>query len=163
MTEQTKKYLIIGGGFVLAIVVGIIVYKKYEAGSTASQAAADQSSQDELAYLEAQSMQNAYAGFSGGGGISVASPTSPTGTSLAQEIQAIEQAFGYGPPPPAAAPVSSPTGSPAGGSSNPPAPAPPQKKVSPLPVPPEFVGGADYSGRIAEDLPQLQNEGVVVA
>lgn len=167
MTEQTKKYLIVGGGLVLAVIVGIIVYKKYEAGANASQAAADQSTQDELAYLEAQGANNAYGGgFSGVGSIGVASPSSAGGTTLAEEIQSIEQAFGFGTsassPSAAGAP---PSGSaPSGGAPAPAGSTPPKKVANPLPVPPQQERRAPEWHTLMEETPaDFAREGVNVA
>lgn len=170
MKEETKKYLIIGGGLIVAVAVGIIVYKKYEAGAGASQAAADQSTQDELAYLEAQSMDNAYAGFGGGGGgvgsIGIASPPPVSGMTFAQEIASIEQAFGFGPP--ASSPNSAgapPSGSaPSGGAAAPAGSPPPKKTNGPLPIPPQQQRhAADWHTLMEETPVDFGREGVAVA
>lgn len=95
MTQETKHSLIVGGGLILAVVLGIIVYKKYEANSQTSQAASDQASQDELAYIESMSMQGAYAGYGGGSALTIPSP--PATQSLADQISSLEQAFGFAP------------------------------------------------------------------
>ncbi|HXT74614.1 MAG TPA: hypothetical protein VN785_12245 [Candidatus Angelobacter sp.] len=130
MTQQTKHYLIIGGGLVVAVALAVILYKRYEASSTASQAATDQSNQDALAYLEASSTNSPY-GYAGGGGSTVSLAPAGTQQTLAQQVAAIEQEFGFGPPAaPAPTPASTPTsGSPAG-------PSAPTPSKSPAPVPP---------------------------
>lgn len=169
MKEETKKYLIIGGGLVIAIAVGIIVYKKYEASAGASQAAADQSTQDELAYLEAQSMDNAYAGFGGGGGvgsIGVASPPSVSGMTFAQEIASIEQAFGFGPPASSPNSAGAPTSgsAPSGGTAAPAGSPSTRKNISPLPLPPQQQRHvADWHTLMEETPADFQREGVAVA
>lgn len=130
MTSQTKHYLIVGGGLVLAVALAVILYKRYAANSSASQAATDQSNQDALAYLEASSVNSPY-GYAGGGSGSTIS-LAPAGTqqTLAQEIAGIEQEFGFGPPsPPASTPASPASGSPAVPST--PKPSTPRDPVSP--------------------------------
>ncbi len=113
MTPQTKHYLIIGGGLVLAVALAVILYKRYQASSSASQAANDQSNQDALAYLEASSMNSPYSYGGGGSGSSISLAPAGTQQTLAQEIAAIEQQFGFGPPPsPASSPASSSAESP---------------------------------------------------
>lgn len=135
MTEQTKRYLIIGGGLVLAVALAVILYKRYQANSSASQAASDQSNQDALAYLEASSVSSPY-GYAGGGGSTISLAPAGTQQTLADEIAAIEKEFGFGPSSsPASTPAStSASGSSAGSSaptpSTPPAPVPPQKKLA---------------------------------
>lgn len=135
LTEQTKHYLIVGGGLILAVIVAIVVYKKYQVSSQASQAAADQANSDDLAYLEASSMDNAY----GDGGLaadtaasSIALPSaSSSSESLAQELQQIEELFGYGNSTSSTGSGStggSGSGSSGSGSSSSPSPTPPTNK-----------------------------------
>lgn len=103
ISPETKHVLIIGGALIAAVVLGIIVYKKFEANSQASQAANDQSEQDQLAYLESMGLEGGY-GYGSTydefgdttGTSAITLPTSPTSDSLAQEIQGIESAFGLG-------------------------------------------------------------------
>lgn len=127
MTSQTKHYLIIGGALVVAVVIGIVLYKRYAVSASASQATQDQSNQDALAFLEANAMNSPY----GGGGVAtggVSFPSAAPQQSLADEIASIEQAFGF------AAPASTSTGAstPSAGSSSSPS-------VSPSPVAPRTV------------------------
>lgn len=129
MTQQTKHYLIIGGGLVLAVALAVILYKRYQASSTASQAATDQSNQDALAYLEASSVNSPY-GYAGGGGSTISLAPAGTQQTLAQQVAAIEQAFGFGPPS-SSTPASTPaSGSPAGSSTS--TPSTPPAPVSPV-------------------------------
>lgn len=101
LSPETKHTLMIGGALILAVVLGIIVYKKFEANSQASQAATsaanDQADQDTLAYLESLALGGGdYSSYEGSGGSSITIPSAPASTSLAQELSSIEQAFGYG-------------------------------------------------------------------
>lgn len=96
MTDKTKHYLILGGGLVVAVSVAIVVYKKYQANSSASQAAAEQQSNDELAYLEASSLDSPYGYDDSDSGDSIALPSSDSSDSLAQELESIECLFGEG-------------------------------------------------------------------
>lgn len=99
LSPETKHSLIIGGGLVLAVVLGIIVFKKYEANSQADQAASDQQTQDALDYLESMDLSGGYGALMGSsGGSSLSIPTAPANQSLAQEISALESAFGFGSP-----------------------------------------------------------------
>lgn len=108
MTPETKHTLILGGGLIAAVVLGIIVYKKYEANSQAGQAASDQASQDELAYIESLSLGGAYSAYGmGTGGTSLTIPSAPAGQSLADEITQLEQAFGLASTPAASTPAAS--------------------------------------------------------
>lgn len=131
MTSQTKHYLIVGGALIVAVVVGIVLYKHYAASAGASQATQDQSNQDALALLEANAMNSPYQsyGSSAAGGVSLPSPAPQQ--SLADQIASLEQAFGF------ASPVSTPTGAstPSAGSSSSPS-------VSPSPVAPRTVSPA---------------------
>lgn len=99
LSPETKHILIIGGALVLAVVLGIVVYKKYEANSQASAAANDQSEQDQLAYIESLMEGGAgYDDFGDTGAGSVTLPGAPASSmSLADELQQIESAFGFGP------------------------------------------------------------------
>lgn len=100
LSPETKHILMIGGALVLAVVLGIVVYKKYEANSQATQAANDQGTQDELAYLETLmgsggDYGNYYGDTSGESAITL--PATPASSmSLADELQQIESAFGFG-------------------------------------------------------------------
>lgn len=97
MTPETKRSLILGGGLILAVVLGIVVYKKYEANSQASQASSDQATQDELAYIESLSLSGGgYSDYGGGAGSAITIPSPPATQSLAQELAQIEQTFGFG-------------------------------------------------------------------
>lgn len=98
MSPETKKHLILGGGLIVAVVLGIIVYKKFQANSQTSQAANDQASQDELAYIESMALDGGgYSDYSSGAaGSSVTIPSAPATQSLADEINSIEQAVGFG-------------------------------------------------------------------
>lgn len=97
LSPETKHALIIGGGLIVAVVVAIVVYKKYQVSSQAGQAASDQATQDELAYIEEQSLEGgAEFGSVDTSGSSVTLPSAPASQSLAQEIQSIEGAFGLG-------------------------------------------------------------------
>lgn len=134
MTQQTKHYLIIGGGLVLAVALAVIIYKRYAANSSASQAATDQSNQDALAYLEASSANSPY-GYAGGSGSTISLAPAGTQQTLAQEIAAIEQEFGFGPPASSASTPASPSAStPASGS--PAAPSTSTPSTPPEPVSP---------------------------
>ena len=103
MEKETKKLLVIGGAIVLAVGIGVILWKKYQSSSVATEAAQTQSSQDELELVAASLANNAYAGQSGG-----AQPFTPAVTgghipqSLADEILAIEKALGLLPEEPPA-------------------------------------------------------------
>lgn len=122
MTPETKHALILGGGLIVAVVLGIIVYKKYEASSQADQAASDQASQDTLAYIESMALGGAYPAFGGGaGGSSLTLPSPPATQSLADEITQLEQAFGFAAPASTspAAPASSGSSSDSGSTSRP--------------------------------------------
>lgn len=155
MTEQTKHYLIIGGGLVVAVAVAIVVYKKYEANSGADQAAADQQNQDALAFLEASSLDDPYA-VGGAGGSTISLAPAGTSESLAQEITDLESAFGLTPP---AAPGGSSSSSGSGGSSSgsgsgsAPAPSVP---VGPTPAAP--APSHTQIGIAMEETPTLQLE-----
>lgn len=100
MTPETKHYLFIGGGLILATIIGIIVYKRYEAGASASQAASDQQNADELALLEATATDNPYASFTSGaaGGSTISLGSAGPQQSLAEQLGSLEQLFGFGPP-----------------------------------------------------------------
>ena len=105
----------IGGALVLAVVLGIVVYKKYEANSQATQAVNDQGTQDELAYLETLmgsggEYGNYYGDTSGESAITL--PATPASSmSLADELQQIESAFGFGTRPSGSGSSSSTSGS----------------------------------------------------
>lgn len=111
MTPETKKYLLLGGGLIAATVIGIVVYKKYEVDSQASKAANDQSTQDQLAYIESMAMSGPYAQDGGGVSSAVTLPSPPAMPSLVDQLSQIEHAFGLAPPAasPAATPASAPT------------------------------------------------------
>lgn len=119
MTAQTKHYLIVGGALLAAVVLGIVVYKRYQAGASTSQAASDQSNQDALAFLEANAQNSPY-GSGALTGTSVSLPAPQQSQSLADEIASIEKLFGFASSAPAAAssspsPAPSPSPSPAPG------------------------------------------------
>jgi hypothetical protein len=128
LSPETKHSLIIGGGLILAVVLGIIVYKKYEANSQAGQAASDQASQDELAYLESMALSGGAYGDYSGGGSSITIPSAPATQSLASEVASLEQAFGLGSTAAPSTPATS--GSSSSGSSSSSAP------TKPVPQPP---------------------------
>ena len=163
MTAETKKHLLYGGALIVAVVLGIIVYKRYEAGAQSSQAASDQANSDELAYIESLALQNPY-GSSAASGSSIALPTAPAQSSIADELASLEQAFGLSP----ATPASS------GGSSSPTATAaaPPQKVSAALPTrgvpgaPSEVAPVTDERSLrhfILNEAPTMESEGVLVA
>jgi hypothetical protein len=101
MEKETKKYLIIGTALVVSIGIGVVLWKKYQASSdtseAASNAAADQSNQDELALIESSLEANAYAGEAGAQSYSPAVIGTGTPQTLAQEVTALEAALGFGP------------------------------------------------------------------
>lgn len=148
LSPETKHSLIIGGGLVLAVVLGIIVFKKYEANSQADQAASDQQTQDALDYLESMDLSGGYGALMGSsGGSSLSIPTAPASQSLAQEISSLESAFGFG------SPSSSAGSSPTSGSSGstaaaPSAPAPqPKAPLRQAPASDAVLGfGGGYNG-----------------
>ena len=152
MTPEIKRSLIIGGGLILAVVLGIVVYKKYEANSQTSQAASDQASQDELAYIESMALSGgAYASYGGGAGSAITIPSAPATQSLADEIAGIEQAFGFAPASSPSAPSSSSSStsssSSSSSSSSPSRPLP----TSPLRHTPDYVPvGTDFQKILEE-------------
>jgi hypothetical protein len=119
MTAETKHHLIVGGGLIAAVIIGIVFYKRYQAGSSASQAAADQQNADQLAFLESQALTNPYDAGYGAGGSSITIPAASSGPSLIDQLNQIEQAFGFAPTPSASTPSTPSTGS----GSTPPPPA----------------------------------------
>jgi hypothetical protein len=99
MEKETKKYLLIGGALIISVSIGVLLWKKYQSSSSSSQAATDQSNQDELALEAAALANNAYAGQAGGAQpFSVATVGGAVPQTLAQEITAIEEALGIAPP-----------------------------------------------------------------
>lgn len=98
MSTETRKHLIYGGGLLVLVVVAIYAYKKIQVNSQASNAASDQASQDELAYLESMSLNDPYAAYESSTGTSAA-PTPPALPSITDELTQLEQAFGLSSPP----------------------------------------------------------------
>ena len=162
MTAETKKHLMYGGALIVSVVLGIIVYKRYEAGAQSSQAASDQANSDELAYIESLALQNPY-GSSAASGSSIVLPTAPAQSSIADELASLEQAFGLAPQ------------TPSGGGSSPSATAatpPPQKVSAALPTrgvpgaPSEISPVTDERSLrhfILNEAPTMESEGVLVA
>lgn len=155
MTPETKHHLIVGGALIVAVIVGIVVYKKYEAQSGDAQAAQQQSDDDALAYLEATSFSNPYdLSGEGGGGGSISLPSAAPTQSLADEINSIEQALGF------SAPTSSSSSPSSSGSS----PSAPSSTASALPattrVPTPYTGPAPVTPRslLGDEPPSLQLE-----
>jgi hypothetical protein len=160
LSPETKHSLIIGGGLILAVVLGIIVYKKYEANSQAGQAASDQASQDELAYIESMALSGGAYGDYSSGGSSITIPSAPATQSLASEVASLEQAFGLGS---TATPATSGSGNSSSSSSSAPAPA------KPTPQPPlrqapatQYVSAGKFSLNDVLDEP-VAAEGSYVA
>jgi hypothetical protein len=173
MTPQTKHYLIIGGGLVAAVVLGIVVYKYFEAGQSASAAANDQANQDALAYLEAEQLEGSgtYEDDLGGGGITVSgSPASQQ--DLAQELQGLLGDFGIGTTPSSSSGSSGGSSSSSSSSGNQPTGPGPGGTVQipassgPVVVTPYSVGPIGGSGKVGflDDEPgimQFENEEAV--
>jgi hypothetical protein len=162
MTEETKKHLIFGGALIVATIAGIILYKKFQVSSQANQAANDQATQDELDYLE--TMVGAGGAYASAGGVSdtITAPTAPALPSIGDELQQLEQAFGFAP-----LSGSSGTSSGTGSGTNSPVTA-----VGPAPVvrPPavqsnalEYNPADTYASILSEEEPQLAEEGIRVA
>jgi hypothetical protein len=135
MTEQTKHYLIVGGGLVVSVAVAIIVYKKFEVSSQASQAANAQANQDELAELEASAIDDPY-GYADASAADtgISFPSAGNSQSIAQELQAIEQEFGFDT---GTGSAGSPTSSGSPSSSSPPTSSPATPSTGPAPVAPK--------------------------
>jgi hypothetical protein len=112
MTQETKDRIITGGFIVLAVVVAIVLWKRYQANVSSSSGADAQNQADELQYLEASALANSYAGYAGGSATVTAAPP-PSVTSLASEIAGIEAAFGLTPPAATPAPGTTTTTTPA--------------------------------------------------
>ena len=96
MTAETRKHLIYGGGLILAVVVGVVFYKKYQVNSQASSAASDQAMQDQLDYIESLSLQSPYSSY-GSSTSAAAAPTPPALPSITDEIAQLDQLFGVTP------------------------------------------------------------------
>lgn len=96
MTAETRKHLIYGGGLILAVVVGVVFYKKYQVNSQASSAANDQAMQDQLDYIESLSLQSPYSSY-GSSTSAAAAPTPPALPSITDEITQLDQLFGVTP------------------------------------------------------------------
>lgn len=163
MEKETKKYLIIGTALVVSIGIGVVLWKKYQTTSTASNAASDQSNQDELALLESSLEANAYAGESGAESYSPAVVGSGTPQTLAEEVTSLENALGFGPPPTTTPTTPTPTTpttpiTPAPAPTNPPATPPATGSPTPVPTTPEteLANGIQY----LHGSPVLQMDGV---
>jgi hypothetical protein len=91
ISPETKKYLYIGGSIIVAVGVGIYAYRKYQSNTSASEAAANQESQDE------QSLDELVSAGYGAGDTSIGEVSaSPPGINdnFAQEVTSILQAAG---------------------------------------------------------------------
>lgn len=171
MTHETKKYLILGGGLIAAVVLGIIVYKKFQVSSQADQAASNQANQDELEYLAAE---DAYGSpYASGGGTSTDSitlPSEPSLPSITDELTAIEQAFGLASPSSGSASTSSSTASSTDGVASPVkavGPAPVNRLQSTAAIETPYLASGSLPANVAdvldEEAPQLAEEGVSIA
>jgi len=133
MTESTKNTLIMGGFIVAAVAIGIVLWRRYQANASVAGQAAAQQSADELQYLEASALANAYS-TGGYAGPTVASPSAPPSTtSLAQELAGIEAAFGITPPTTTATPATT-TATPTTTTTTPTSPTTPAASITPAPA-----------------------------
>lgn len=157
ISPEVKKYSIVGGALVLAVIGGIFVYRRYQNNAASATGAADQANQDTLAYEEEQLAAQSSGGYGSYAGSSFAPQTTfSSGSSpqtLAEEISSLENIFN---PPAPAAPVS-----PVPAAGTPKAPVspvtPPASSAPVLPIAPN-------ERRIAEaEAPVFQHEGVMVA
>lgn len=169
MEKETKKYLIIGAVLILTVSIGVVLWKKYQTESTASQTPTDQSNQDELALLAASLSSNAYAGQVGGAqpfSASVVGGSVPQ--SLADEVLALERALGFVPDTPTTTPtpttpttptVPAPTASPA------PTPAPEPETGQPTPRFPHPASEVIkyHHGAPLFEMDGVAHEGVIVS
>ncbi len=164
MIPETKKYLLLGGGLIAATVIGIVVYKKYEANSQASQAASDQSTQDQLAYIESMALSGGpYAQDGGAVSSAITLPSAPAMPSLVDQISQLETAFGLAP----TAPVTPSAGAASSGGSG--TAAAPSSPTTVTPKPAAGSPAADYLPHGATNwLPSgvrsaLNQEGILVS
>ena len=152
MSPDVKKYAVIGGAVVVAVVVGVIAYKHFENTGAASQGAAAQSQQDTLAYEQEMLAAGSGQTFSGSGAPQMTVGSESSGQTLAQEITSLESIFN---PQPTAAAAATPAAA---------AVSTPVSAATVTAVPAPVLPVSPNERRIAQaEAPIYSHEGVVVA
>lgn len=98
MTPETKKNLTIGASIVLAVTIGVFLYRRYQTNTSQGQSDEAQAEEDELEFL-AEQAAGGEEDYESAGGTTFSLPTSTTGTdTLGSEITGLLQSLGISTP-----------------------------------------------------------------